>query len=45
MKVDKTAWEMELHAHENLFDQMKDKIPKEFIYIKELISSGLDRIN
>ncbi|MBU6261349.1 MAG: phosphoenolpyruvate carboxykinase (GTP) [Bacteroidetes bacterium] len=45
MKVDKTAWEMELHAHENLFDQMKDKIPKEFIYIKELISSGLDRSN
>jgi phosphoenolpyruvate carboxykinase (GTP) len=45
MKVDKTAWEMELHAHENLFDQMKDKIPKEFIYIKELISSGLYRSN
>ena len=45
MEVEKAAWESELDAHEKLFNQMKDKIPKEFIHIKELISSGLNRSN
>lgn len=45
MEVEKAAWESELDAHEILFNQMKDKIPKEFIHIKELISSGLNRSN
>lgn len=45
MEVDKKSWQTELGAHEILFNKMKEKIPKEFINIKELILSGLNRSN
>lgn len=43
MSVDRDAWQKELTGHDELFMKLYDKLPKEFIFIKELILSGLWR--
>ena len=43
MSVDKEAWHKEIVQHEELFVKLYDRLPKEFIYVKELITSGLWR--
>ncbi|MGK2860013.1 MAG: phosphoenolpyruvate carboxykinase (GTP) [Thermoanaerobaculia bacterium] len=43
MSIDKEAWHKEIVQHEELFVKLYDRLPKEFIYVKELITSGLWR--
>jgi phosphoenolpyruvate carboxykinase (GTP) len=43
MEVDREAWKAELLSHEELFSRMYDKLPKEFIFMRELMLSGLWR--
>ncbi|MBI2213953.1 MAG: phosphoenolpyruvate carboxykinase (GTP) [Acidobacteria bacterium] len=43
MSVDKELWHKEIVQHEELFVKLYDRLPKEFIYVKELITSGLWR--
>lgn len=43
MEVDREAWKTEVLTHEELFQKMYDKLPKEFIYMRELLLSGLWR--
>jgi len=43
MSVDREAWKQELLSHEELFEKMYDKIPKEFFFIRELLLSALWR--
>jgi phosphoenolpyruvate carboxykinase (GTP) len=43
MAVDREAWKEELLSHETLFARMYDKLPKEFIFMKELLLSSLWR--
>jgi len=43
MSVDREAWKQELFSHEELFEKMYDKIPKEFFFIRELLLSSLWR--
>jgi phosphoenolpyruvate carboxykinase (GTP) len=43
MEVDREAWKQELLAHEELFERMYDKLPKEFLFMRELLLSGLWR--
>ncbi|WP_034336069.1 phosphoenolpyruvate carboxykinase (GTP) [Deinococcus misasensis] len=43
MSVDRDAWQKELTGHDELFMKLYDKLPKEFIFIKELILSSLWR--
>ncbi|MCU0449085.1 MAG: phosphoenolpyruvate carboxykinase (GTP) [Bernardetiaceae bacterium] len=43
MTVDREAWKKELMGHEELFEQMFDKLPKEFFYMRELLLSSLWR--
>jgi phosphoenolpyruvate carboxykinase (GTP) len=43
MTVDREAWKKELMGHEELFEQMYDKLPKEFFYMRELLLSSLWR--
>jgi phosphoenolpyruvate carboxykinase (GTP) len=43
MEVDREAWKKELLAHEELFERMYDKLPKEFLFMRELLLSGLWR--
>jgi phosphoenolpyruvate carboxykinase (GTP) len=41
--IDNEAWKTELLAHEELFEKMYDKLPKEYIAMRELLLSGLWR--
>lgn len=41
--IDREGWKNELLSHEELFNKLYDRIPKEFIWIKELIRSSLWR--
>lgn len=41
--VDNEAWKAELLAHEELFEKMFDKLPKEYIAMRELLLSALWR--
>jgi phosphoenolpyruvate carboxykinase (GTP) len=43
MSVDKELWHKEIVQHEELFVKLYDRLPKEFIYVKELITSALWR--
>ncbi len=43
MKVDREAWKREVSSHESLFSRLYDKLPKEFLYMRELILSSLWR--
>lgn len=43
MSVDREAWKMEVLSHEELFMKLYDKLPKEFIWMRELILSSLWR--
>jgi len=41
--VDREKWKKELLSHEELFEAIYDKLPKEFFLMKELLLSGLWR--
>ncbi|MCB1176809.1 MAG: phosphoenolpyruvate carboxykinase (GTP) [Leptospiraceae bacterium] len=43
MSVDREVWKHEVSSHEELFNKLYDKLPKEFIWIRELILSSLWR--
>ncbi len=43
MTVDREAWKKELLDHEELFSTMYDKLPKEIIFMRELLLSSLWR--
>jgi phosphoenolpyruvate carboxykinase (GTP) len=43
MGVDKQPGNLEAHAHEELFDRFFDRLPKEFVYERELLRSRLWR--
>jgi len=43
MSVDRDVWQRELTEHGALFSRLYDKLPKEFIFTRELILSGLWR--
>ena len=43
MTVDRDVWQKELLSHEELFMKLYDRIPKELIFIRELILSSLWR--
>jgi phosphoenolpyruvate carboxykinase (GTP) len=43
MMIDREAWKQELLSHAELFEKMYDKLPKEYIFMRELLLSGLWR--
>ncbi len=43
MSVDRDAWQQELLSHEALFIKLYDQLPKELLFIRELILSSLWR--
>jgi phosphoenolpyruvate carboxykinase (GTP) len=43
MRVDRDRWKREVLSHEELFIRLYDKLPKELIFIRELILSNLWR--
>jgi phosphoenolpyruvate carboxykinase (GTP) len=43
MSVDRTQWIQELLSHDDLFIRLYDRLPKELIFLRELIVSGLWR--
>lgn len=43
MLVDSKAWKEEISSHEELFMKLYDRLPKEFIWIRELMVSALLR--
>ncbi|MFY0654771.1 MAG: phosphoenolpyruvate carboxykinase (GTP) [Cyclobacteriaceae bacterium] len=43
MDIDREAWKKEVLMHEELFEQMYDKLPKEFTFMRELLLSSLWR--
>ena len=43
MAVDREAWKKEIMAHEELFSSMYDRLPKEFLFMRELLLSSLWR--
>jgi len=43
MAVDRAAWMRELIAHEELFGLLYDRLPKEFLFMRELVRSSLWR--
>lgn len=43
MALDAEAWKAEVLSHEALFDMLYDKLPKEFVLMRELILSSLWR--
>ncbi len=43
MSVDREEWKTEILSHEELFIKLYDKLPKEFIWIREMILSSLWR--
>ncbi|MCS6809280.1 MAG: phosphoenolpyruvate carboxykinase (GTP) [Bacteroidota bacterium] len=43
MTVDREAWKQELLSHEEFFAKLYDRLPKEFIWMRELILSSLWR--
>jgi len=43
MDIDREAWKQEVLGHEELFEKMYDKLPKEFTFMRELLLSSLWR--
>jgi phosphoenolpyruvate carboxykinase (GTP) len=43
ISVDREVWKMEVSSHEELFMKLYDKLPKEFIWMRELLMSALWR--
>jgi len=43
MQIDREQWKTELLSHEELFERMYDKLPKEYIFMRELLLSSLWR--
>ncbi|TVQ01361.1 MAG: phosphoenolpyruvate carboxykinase (GTP) [Balneolaceae bacterium] len=43
MSVDREAWKKEVLSHEELFSKLYDKLPKEFLFMRELLHSSLWR--
>lgn len=43
MTIDREEWKQELLAHAELFERMYDRLPKEFIFMRELLLSSLWR--
>ncbi len=43
MTIDREPWKKEILGHEELFSRFYDKIPKEFIFMKELLLAALWR--
>jgi phosphoenolpyruvate carboxykinase (GTP) len=43
MHVDRELSKKELLSHEELFERMYDRLPKEFFFMRELLLSGLWR--
>ncbi|MEZ4958921.1 MAG: phosphoenolpyruvate carboxykinase (GTP) [Saprospiraceae bacterium] len=43
MAVDREAWKREILEHQELFSNMYDRLPKEFLFMRELLLSGLWR--
>jgi phosphoenolpyruvate carboxykinase (GTP) len=43
MTIDREQWKQELLSHVELFERMYDKLPKEFIFMRELLLSSLWR--
>ncbi len=43
MSIDRELWKQEIASHEELFMKLYDKLPKEFTWIRELITSSLWR--
>lgn len=43
MLIDREQWKQELLSHAELFERMYDKLPKEFIFMRELLLSSLWR--
>jgi phosphoenolpyruvate carboxykinase (GTP) len=43
MNVDREKWKQEIASHEELFMKLYDRLPKEFIWMREIIMSSLWR--
>ncbi len=43
MDIDREQWKHEVFGHEELFERMYDKLPKEFTFMRELLLSSLWR--
>jgi phosphoenolpyruvate carboxykinase (GTP) len=43
MTVDRDLWQQEVLSHEELFIKLYDRLPKELLFIRELILSSLWR--
>ncbi len=43
MSVDREVWKREILLHDELFIKLYDRLPKEMLFIKELLLSGLFR--
>ena len=43
MTVDRDRWQQELLAHEDLFIKLYDRLPKELLFVRQLLLSGLWR--
>jgi phosphoenolpyruvate carboxykinase (GTP) len=43
MTIEREEWKKELVSHQELFERMYDKLPKEFFYMRQLLLSGLWR--
>jgi phosphoenolpyruvate carboxykinase (GTP) len=43
MTVDRALWQQEILSHEELFIKLYDRLPKELLFIRELILSSLWR--
>lgn len=43
MTIDREEWKQELLSHAELFERMYDRLPKEFIFMRELLLSSLWR--
>ena len=41
MSVDRDVWQQELLSHEELFARLYDRLPKELLFIRELVLASL----